>query len=167
MSTAATIPVVSPKGQTLNGLGMMVSQYLEQDFAEFPHKVRAASKIRCAIALEMDKGVAVTISFLGDWVMVENGVGARPDLHIKGSYLVLSGVLCGKVNPVVGVWNRSIHLVGLPRKPFQALRVMSLLKIRPEASAEGGLFRRRRWPLLVGGSIAGLAGLAVLLWLLR
>ena len=137
MTKTQSIAVVSIPGQQLNGLGMMVSQYLEQVFAECPESVKDALRTRCVIGMEMGKDTAGTISFKGDQVLVENGVVKSPDLHIRGTYLDLSGVLAGKLNPVVGVLKGSIQIKGIPRvtRLLHCLRVMKLLKAAPETTS--------------------------------
>ncbi len=131
MADTPGIAVGTPAGQNLNGLGMMVVQYLEQDFAEFPRKALAASRIRCRIAMEVDKGIAITVSFRGSDIVVENGVGHGPDLHIQAPYLLLSRVLCGTASPFVEFFRRRIRLKAIPRRPMESLKVLRLLKIPP------------------------------------
>jgi hypothetical protein len=128
---AAKVLVEPREGEDLNGLGMMVLQYLEQDFACFPYKAEAARRIRCRIGMEVDKGVAITVSFLGERVIVENGVRGNPDFHMKAPYLLLSRVLCGKASPVLELLRGNIKLLSLPRRPIQSFRVLRLLKIEP------------------------------------
>jgi hypothetical protein len=132
MADTPGIAVGTPAGQNLNGLGMMVVQYLEQDFAEYPHKVLAASRIRCRIAMEVDKGIAITVSFRGNDIVVENGVGHGLDLHIQAPYLLLSQVLCGTASPFVEFIRRRIRLKAFPRRPIESLKVLRLLKIQQE-----------------------------------
>lgn len=127
-----SILVCAREGQDLNGLGMMVLQYMEQDFADFPHKADAVSRIRCRIGMEVDKGIAITLSFLGDKVVVENGIVGNPALHIKAPYLLLSQVLCGNASPFMEFLRGRIKLKAFPRKPIQSLKVLNLLKIPPE-----------------------------------
>ena len=136
MADTPGIAVGTPAGQNLNGLGMMVVQYLEQDFADYPRKVLAASRIRCRIAMEVDKGIAITVSFRGNDVVVENGVGQGLDLHIQAPYLLLSLVLCGKASPFVGFLRGRIRLKAFPRRPIESLKVLRLLKISPELRAD-------------------------------
>lgn len=123
-------------GKGLNGLGMMVIQYLEQDFAEFPDKASAASRIRCRIGMEVEKGIAVTISFRGSEVVVENGVGCDLDLHIRAPYRLLAQVLCAQARPLVEVLRGRIRVHGFPSRPVQLVKVLRLLKLRPEPRAE-------------------------------
>lgn len=132
MTQQPSILVCAREGQNLNGLGMMVLQYMEQDFADLPDKAKAASRIRCRIGMEVDKGVAITVSFQGETVLVENGIGDKPGLHIKASYLLLSQVLCGKASPFIEFLRGRIKLGAFPRRPIQSLKVLHLLKIPPE-----------------------------------
>ena len=134
MNTTQTITVTSPPGQKLNGLGMMVTQFLRQVFAESPSAIKDALRTRCVISMEMGKETAGTISFQGPQVMVENGIAPKPDLHIGGDYLDLSGVLSGKLNPVVGVLQGKVKIKSIPRltRLLHCLRVMKILKSPPE-----------------------------------
>lgn len=136
MTQAPPIPVVAREGQELNGLGMMVLQYLEQVFAEYPLKAETVPRIRCRIGMEVEKGIAVTVSFQGDKVVLENGVGENPTLHIKGPYLLLSRILCGTASPFVELLRGRIKLMAFPRRPIQSLKVLHLLKIPPEVRAD-------------------------------
>ena len=138
MNHVQSIAVVSPPGQKLNGMGMMVAQFLRQVFAEAPSAAQEALRTRCVISMEMGKDTAGTISFQGDQVLVENGVVLKPDLHISGAYLDLSGVLSGKLNPVVGVLRGQIRIKGIPRitRLLHCLRVMKILKTPPEITVE-------------------------------
>ncbi len=136
MADASPVAAALSAGPALNGLGMMVVQYLEQDFAEFPDKAAAASRIRCRIGMEVEKGIAVTISFRGSEVVVENGIGDDLDLRIQAPYLLLARVLCSQANPLAGILRGRIKVHGLPRRPVQLLKVIRLLKLRAAPPAE-------------------------------
>ena len=43
----------------------MMLQYLEQNFSDFQYKVDQGLRIRGNVAVEVDKGIAVTINFQG------------------------------------------------------------------------------------------------------
>lgn len=136
MADASPAAAAVSAGPDLNGLGMMVVQYLEQELADFPDKAAAASGIRCRIAMAVEKGIAVTVSFRGSEVVVENGIGGGLDLRIQGPYMLLARVLCGQANPLVEVLRGKIRVHGLPRRPVQLVKVLRLLKLRPAARGE-------------------------------
>ena len=73
------ITVCAQEGQSLNGLGMMIQQYLEQNLADFDHKVEAGLRIRGRVCVEVEKGIATTVSFRGEEIRIEkSSPGLRP-----------------------------------------------------------------------------------------
>ena len=161
-----TISVCAKEGQALNGLGMMMSQYLEQNFADFKHKVEAGLRIRGRVCVEVEKGIATTLSFQGDEIEIENGVGEDPDLYLQSSYLLLSKILSGKANPFVEVMRGNIKLRAFPRKPIQSLKVLRFLKIPAELLIEPVPSKGKAYLLWAAGSIVGLGGLSLLVYYL-
>ena len=130
---------VGPKGdRALNGLGMMILQYLEQNLAEFDYKVRQGLGLRGRVSVEVEKHVAITLDFTGKTIEIENGVIDRPDLHLKSSYILLSKVLTGSASPLMELLRGNIKLGGLPRRPIQAWKILRFLKLPPELLVEGG-----------------------------
>ena len=126
-------PVVIPaEGGPLNGLGMTILQYIEQNLAEFDDKALLGRRLRGVVSVEVEKGVAVTLRFLGDRIIVENGVAATPDLHLKSSYLLLSKVLTGSTGPLREILRGGVRLGGFPKRPLQALRILRFLKVPAE-----------------------------------
>lgn len=166
MNRPARVSVHPRPGENLNGLGTMIQQYLEQNFADFEHKVEAALRIRGRVCVEVEKGIATTLSFQGEEILIENGPGERLDLHLQGSYLLLSKILSGKANPFVEVMRGNIKLRSLPRRPVQSLKILRFLKIPPELLLEPGPSKRRATLLWAVGSIAGLGGLGLLVYYL-
>lgn len=132
MTPHTHISVEEAEGQQLNGLGMMMLQYLAQNLADFQYKVKEGLRIRCRVSVEVEKGIAVTTTFLGERIILENGVADGPDLYLKSSYLLLTKVLSGKVNPLWELLKGNLKLGAWPRRPIQALRVLRFLKIPEE-----------------------------------
>lgn len=126
------VSVIEAEGEQLNGLGMMMSQYMAQNLAEFEYKVKQALLIRCRVAVEVDRGIAITTMFMGERIIIANGVLDKPDLYLKSDYLVLSKVLSGKTNPFLALLRGSIKVKAWPRRPLQAIRVLRFLKIPTE-----------------------------------
>lgn len=126
------ISVCEAEGQQLSGLGMMILQYMEQNLAEFEYKVEEGLRIRCRVVVEVDKGIAITTTFMGEKIIIENGVADKPDLYMKSNYLLLAKILSGQASPFMEFLKGNIKLKAWPRKPFQALRVLRFLKIPAE-----------------------------------
>jgi hypothetical protein len=133
MGQNSIIEICGLEGQKLNGLGNMILQFMQQEFGALEYKARAARKIKCKMSMEVEGGISVTISFEGDRILVENGVADRPDLYMAGSYLLMTDIICGKVNPVFEVLKGNIKMKSIPRKPIQAFKVLGILKLDPEA----------------------------------
>jgi hypothetical protein len=145
---------------------MMIQQYLEQNFADFEHKVEAGLRIRGRVCVEVEKGIATTLSFRGDEILIENGAGQDLDLYLQSSYLLLSRILSGKANPFVEVMRGNIKLRAFPRKPIQSLKVLRFLKIPPELLIEPLPSKRKAYLIWAAGSILGLGGLSLLVYYL-
>ncbi len=126
------VSVIEAEGEPLNGLGMMMSQYMAQNLAEFEYKEKQALAIRCRVAVEVNKGFAITTVFTGERIIIANGVLEELDLYLKSDYLVLSKVLSGKTSPFFALLKGSIKVKAWPRRPFQAIRVLRFLKIPKE-----------------------------------
>ena len=166
MHPSPRIAVRAQEGQSLNGLGLMIQQYLEQNFEDFDHKVEAGLRIRGRVCVEVEKGIATTVSFQGEEIRIENGAGEDLDLYLQSSYLLLANILSGKANPFVEVVKGNIKLRAFPRKPIQSLKVLSFLKIPPELLIEAAPSRTKTYLLWAAGSVAGLAGLSLLVYYL-
>jgi len=133
MNDKVKITVEFATDEKTNGLGMMIGQYLEQNLEEFEDKVKQALKLNISTSVEVEKGISTSITFNKDTILIQNGVIDDTDLHLKSSYATLADVLSGKVNPFIGVMSGEIKIAKLPvTKPFQALKVLSFLKIPEE-----------------------------------
>ncbi len=165
---AATAPsrvsVRAAEGQALNGLGMMLLQYLEQNLGEFEQKEKAALRLRGRVSVEVEKGIATTLSFRGDTIEIENGIGRNPDLHLQSSYLLLSRILTGKASPYLEMVRGNIKLRAFPRRPIQSLKVLGFLKIPPELLLEPLPSKKRTYLAWTVGLLLGLGGLSLLLY---
>ena len=166
MDPSPRISVCAQEGQGLNGLGMMIQQYLEQNFADFDHKVEAGLRIRGRVCVEVEKGIATTVCFQGEEIRIENGAGEDLDLHLQSSYLLLANMLSGKANPFVEVMKGNIKLRAFPRKPIHSLKVLSFLKIPPELLIEPVSSKRKAYLLWALGLVVGLGGLSLLVYYL-
>ncbi|MFO7962886.1 MAG: SCP2 sterol-binding domain-containing protein [Desulfobacterales bacterium] len=165
-----TIPVDFVKDEKTNGLGMMIGQYLEQNLDEFDDKVRQARRLNIVTSVEVEKGIATTISFSPDRIVIQNGVSGNAHLHLKSSYMTLADVLSGKINPFKGVMSGEIKIEKIPMsKPLGALRLLRFLKIPEELLVEGRkprlvLTRERAAAFFIGAGCGfGLAYLFVIL----
>jgi putative sterol carrier protein len=161
MSPKQNIAVYHPEEEELNGLGMMILQYLEQNFDDFEYKVEQGRRLNGKVAVEVEKGIAVTVTFQGDKVKIENGVGDAPDLHLKGSYLILSKILTGGTNPFLEILKGNIKFEKFPKRPLQTHKILSFLKVPPELLLEP---RPSWWRYIIflGGAIL-LCGLLIVI----
>jgi len=133
MTNNESVSVHYSEEEPVNGLGMMIGQYLEQNLAEFETKVRQALKLNICTALEVEKGISTSIRFSQADIMIENGISHHADLCLKSSYLLLADVLSGKTNPFIEVIKGNIKIFKYPlTKPIQALRLIDFLKIPEE-----------------------------------
>jgi putative sterol carrier protein len=164
MGFQAPITVCSREEQGLNGLGMMMQQYLEQNLSDFPHKSQEGRRIRGSFTVEMEGGVPSTIIFQGGRILIQNGVAAKPDLHLKGSYMVMSKVIAGQANPFSELLRKKIKMASFPRRPLQCFRVLRFLRIPPELLDEKTLSGKKR--LRMAGWGLGFAAMAVLIYIL-
>jgi hypothetical protein len=160
------IAVCAREGGRLNGLGIMLQQYLEQNLSDSEEKVRQGLRLRGRVGVEVEKGIGVTLDFLGDRILVENGIQDHPDLQLRSSYLVLSRVLSGKANPVLEFLRGNIKLLALPRRPLQSYRALRFLEIPRELVLESAASGRNRRFLRRLGAVLGAAGLALIIFLL-
>ena len=158
------IKVCALEGEQLNGLGMMLQQYLEQNFSDFENKVKEGLRIRGRVAVEVEKGIAITMCFQGEQIQIANGVGGHPDLYLSSSYLLLSKVLSGTANPYLELIRGRIKLRALPRRPYQSFKVLRFLKIPPELLLEPASSRRKQFIAWTIGGILGAAGLYFLIY---
>ena len=163
MNGPAAIEVV-PRGEGgLSGLGMMIQQYLEQNLAEFDDKVRQGLGLRGRVGVVVEKDIAVTVTFDGAKIYVENGIAGRPDLHLKGSFVTLAGILSGQADPLVEVARGRVKLGGIPRRPLMALKILDFLKVPDELLVDGRPRAGKHRLALAAASLAGLSGLIYLL----
>ena len=132
MTSQTSISVCVPNEQDLNGLGMMILQYIEQNLADFEHKRQEALRIRGRVSVEVEKEVAVTLLFEGDRILVENGVAGDLDLHLKSSTTLLTEMLIGKTRPISGLLSGGVKLQAIPKRPIQSMRILRFLKMPPE-----------------------------------
>ncbi len=129
MKSKSRITLVCNEKQNLNGLGMMILQYLDQNLTEFEDKVQEGLRIRGTFSVELEGGIASSIIFQGNQILIQNDVSSKPDLHLKGSYLLMSKVIVGQANPFIELLRKNIKLAAFPRRPIQSYRVLRFLKI--------------------------------------
>ena len=151
MGSEPRITVSHPEEQRLNGLGMMMLQYLEQNFADFDYKIEEGLKLRGNVSVEVEKGISTTLHFHGKTIQIENGVIDRPDLYLGSSYLLLSKILTGEASPLIEIIRGEIKIRAMPRRPFQSLKILRFLKIPPELLLEPRPSRIKKsivWPVV-------------------
>lgn len=126
------ISVHSPSDQQINGLGMMIRQYLEQNLEDFDYKVEQGLKLRGCVSVEVEKGISTTIYFHGSTIRIENGVGLDPDLYMSSSYLLLAKTLTGQASPLWGILQRKIKIKARPKRLIQMFKIFQFLKVPKE-----------------------------------
>ena len=132
MQSRAKIMVSSPNGEYLNGLGKMMIQYIEQSLADFSYKTEQALGIHGCVVVEVERGIAITISFEGERIRIQNGVSNGADLHLTGPFFLFANVLSGKSNPFMEVVKGNIRVKSFLRRPIQSLKIFRFLKIPSE-----------------------------------
>ena len=129
MNSTSRIMVSSPDEEGLNGLGKMMIQYLEQNFADFSYKTKQALGIHGCVVVEVEQGIAITLSFEGERIRIRNGVGNGADLHLTGPFSVFANVLSGKSSPLMEVVKGHLKVKSFLKRPIQSLKIFRLLKI--------------------------------------
>jgi hypothetical protein len=166
MSNETRISVSYPSDEKLNGLGMMLVQYLEQNFQDFEYKVEEALRLKGSVAVEVEKGISTSIIFNGNEIRISNGIVAYADLHLSGSYLTLTKVLTGQVSPFSVIINKTIKLRSLPRHPWRSYNTLKFLKLPPELLLEpkpGLRIKHSHFIVIVLTGVIGLTFLIILL----
>ncbi len=129
MTQGKKVEVLAADGEDLNGLGMMMLQYLEQNFSDFEYKSRQASSLKGRVIIEVEKGIATTFAFLGPKIVIQNGFGPRPTLYLQGPYLAFTKILSGQANPYLELLRRNIRLKKWPTHPIRCIKILKFLKI--------------------------------------
>jgi len=129
MTREKKVEVLPADDQDLNGLGMMMLQYLEQNISEFESKSRKALSLRGVVTIEVEKGITSTLSFMGEKILVQNGSGLKPDLYLQGPFLIFSRILSGQANPYLELLKRNIKLKKWPTHPIRCIKIIKFLKI--------------------------------------
>jgi hypothetical protein len=146
---AASVRVCLAEGAE-SGLASIVSQFLEQDLAEFEDKRRRAARLRGRVALTAsDHETTVTLEFKGDEIVIWDGELQPLHASIAGPHRALVRLLQGEANPLLEHLRGRLRVRSSPRHPFFPLQVHKLMKLSPER--EG---RRARLYALAGGLIA-------------
>jgi hypothetical protein len=132
MKSALEIAVISGDGEKLNGLGKMMMQYLHQILAGSSRKRKQARGIRGRVAVEVERGIAITISFEGERIRIENGIGHGRALHLAGPFSVFANVLSGKSNPFMEFVKGHVKVKSFLNQPIQSLKIFRFLKVPSE-----------------------------------
>ncbi|MBW2624280.1 MAG: hypothetical protein JRD68_15335 [Deltaproteobacteria bacterium] len=132
MKQEKKVEVLAADGEPLNGLGQMMLQYLEQNFNEFDYKSRKALGLRGVVTIEVEKGIASTLSFMGEKIVIQNGIGLKPTLHLQGPYLAFTKFLSGQASPYLELLKRNIKLKKWPTHPIRCIKILNFLKIPAE-----------------------------------
>ncbi len=78
--------VVLAPGAENNGFASMLAELLRQNFEAKPHKLKDLRALTGSVALVADDAeIAVTLEFLGDRLVVHDGIRNVPDVTMRGS----------------------------------------------------------------------------------
>jgi len=157
------VRVVLVEGEASSGLAQMTHQYLEQTLAEVPAKRGEALGLRGRLGLQADEGgVAVTLSFEGEEIRIQDGLLVPLDAYIAGPFQLLLDVLGGRANPYREVLRGRLRVRPSLRRPLFGLRTYRFMRLA-EAGGGGAAGRLRAWSIAaVGGILAGLLLLVML-----
>ena len=73
-------------GTSDNGLALMLADLVRQNLEDKPHKQADFRKLRASIAIVAeDAGVALTLRFTGQKLVIENGVRGVPDVTVRAT----------------------------------------------------------------------------------
>lgn len=155
--------VVLVEGEASSGLAQMTHQYLEQTLAEVPAKRGEALALRGRLGLEAAEGsVAVTLSFEGEEIRIQDGLLQPLDAYIAAPFQLLLDVLGGRANPYGEVLRGRLRVRPSLRRPLFGLRAYRFMRLA-DAGEGRPAGRLRTWSM---GAIAGiLAGLLLLVML--
>lgn len=142
-----------------SGLANIVRQYLEQSLDESEPRRQRARKLRGRVAMTAaDHGIAVTLEFTGDEIVISDGAREPLDASIAGPYQSLLGLLQGEGNALVEHLRGRLRVRSSLRKPFFPLQVQRLMQL-PSDRAD----RRRARYAVAAGVVAGVAAAVFLL----
>jgi hypothetical protein len=157
------VRVILVDGEAASGLGEMTCQYLQQILEEDPSKRRQALGLRGRLGLEAaEGGIAVTLSFEGEEIRIQNGLLEPVDAYIAGPFQLLIEVLGGQANPYREVLRRRLRVRPSLRRPLFGLRAYGFMRLAEPREGGGGA-AGRPW-LLAAAVVAGVVtGLLVVL----
>lgn len=151
--------------EAASGLAQMTHQYLEQTLAEVPTKRGEALGLRGRLGLEAaEGGVAVTLSFDGEEIRIQDGLLMPLDAYIAGPFQLLLDVLGGRANPYGEVLRGRLRVRPSLGRPLFGLRAYRFMRLE-EAGGGGPAGRLRAWSIAAAGFI--LAGLLLVVVLKR
>lgn len=132
--------VVIGDGGEAPGMAAMVAELLEANLADSPGRARVAARARGSVALEAaDRGLGVTITFLGADVVVSGGaLPGAPTL--SGSWVDMAQVCTGERSPLRALIRRKLRVLGR-RSPGVLVAASFALKV--PRSAYGARSSRR------------------------
>jgi hypothetical protein len=163
MAGDGDVRVILVDGEAASGLGQMTCQYLQQVLEEAPSKREQALGLRGRLGLEADEGgVAITLTFRGEEILIENDLLRPLDAYIAGPFQLLIEVLGGQANPYREVLRRRLRVRPSLRRPLFGLRTYGFMRLTQpgEGAGEAG---GRPWLLAAAVAAGVVAGLLVVL----
>jgi len=140
---------------TGSGLASLLSQYLEQSFAQLEAARRRAAGLHGRVAVTAaDYDATVTLDFRGDEVVIHDGEHPPLDASIRGPQRVLLELLRGDGRPLREHLRGRLRVTSSWKRPLFPLQLHRVMRIPPSPAQ----VRHRRRLLF-----ASLLGAAVLL----
>lgn len=157
------VKVILVDGEAASGLGQMTCQYLEQVLEDEPSKRQQALGLRGRLGLEAaEGGVAITLTFRGEEIWIQNGLLRPLDAYIAGPFQLLIEVLGGQANPYREVLRRRLRVRPSLRRPLFALRAYEFMRLAQPGEGVAGA-AGRTWLLAAAVAAGVVTGLLLVL----
>ena len=169
MVEACGVEVRLPEGDDTNGLGQIMAQYIEQNYADFPKYAKRTRRIKRVVTIDAnDVDVQTTMAFDNGIVTVTSGAVEKPDMSMSGDWLAMTDIAAGK-RYGLGEWLLGrVRISPMPQSIFGAHQLFAILKV-PRAYLEQRGIEMPPWRVLhplafkvsiglgVGVAVAGIA----------
>lgn len=163
MTEAAQYPVRLQGGDTASGLADMIHQYLSQNCADSPRKVRQARSLKGEVFMRAaeDDAICVRIRFFNDGIELTD-VEAMPQgaASIKADFISVAHLTTGEEGPFGLLVKRKMAVSFRPGQIPFLVGVLRFMQIPDELREPGEGGGNAKW-WIAGTLAAGAAGGAV------
>jgi len=130
---ATGITIHLPEGEDTNGLGQVMSQYIEQNCADFPgYATRARQLNKCVTINASDVDVQATLDFRDGGLTVHSGSADNSDMTLSGEWIVMTDIAAGKrYGPWEGLCGR-VSISPTHEAFFGARKLFNILRVPRE-----------------------------------